>query len=280
LHEGKNCWRGRAREPRHQASEEEPIVGVHAVSEALSGGEPITRILIGRGRQSDRSLAELRQFAERRRIPVVYKPESEFERFGHARHQHVAAFAPAFQYAPFVRVLEAARAAADSLIVALDHIEDPYNLGAILRNAEAAGAAAVILPERRSAGVTPAARRTAAGAASHVNVSRVPNLVRALEQLKAAGHWIVGATAAAGGTPYTEIDFSGKCTIVIGSEGKGLSQLTEERCDFIARIPLRGRVAALNAASAAAVLLFEALRQKAQPALVPSKNKPAERVNP
>jgi 23S rRNA (guanosine2251-2'-O)-methyltransferase len=168
-----------------------------------------------------------------------------------------------FAYTAWPAVRKAVAADRDALVVALDHVEDPQNLGAVLRNAEGAGATAVVIPDRRSAMVTPAARRAAAGAASHVRVATVPNLVRALGDLKADGCWVYGLTIATGAVGYTELDLQGRCALVIGAEGKGLSRLVSERCDRLATIPLHGKVSSLNAASAAAIVLFEALRQRA-----------------
>jgi 23S rRNA (guanosine2251-2'-O)-methyltransferase len=264
-----------ARPDRPNATE--LICGVHAVEEALAGGERVRRIVTTRSRLSDRRVRALVERA--RAMGVVADVESDgwFARLGAARHQHVAAIVDGFSYAPWPVVRALARSSADAMLVALDHIEDPQNVGAILRNAEGAGVSAAILPDRRSAGISAAARRASAGAASHVRIACVPNLVRALDDLKADGCWITGLAAAPQARPYASADLTGKRVFVVGSEGKGLQRLVAEHCDELVRIPLLGSIASLNAASAAAVVLFEAVRQRqnAHPAL-----RPDERKNP
>lgn len=260
--------------------DDEAIVGVHAVEEALKAGESLRRIVIGRDRQKDRRLKAIAELAKSRDVPVSYEADAAFGIVGAARHQHVAAFAPPFRYAEWSTVRALIRSARDAIVVVVDHIEDPQNLGAVLRNAEAVGAVAVVIPDRRNAAVTPAARRAAAGAASHVRVSRVPNLDRALADLKAEGCWVYGLDVSAAATPYTGVDFSGKCAIVVGAEGRGLSRLISERCDLVIRIPMLGKVASLNAACASAIVLYEIVRQRNAGELVPRRNKAKKPVNP
>lgn len=246
--------------------DDEFIVGVHAVAEALAAGERVRRIIIASHRQHDKVLAEIIAAAKRSKIEIAIEGERWFARFQNARHQHVAALLPAFRYADWRATRDALRKNESALVLALDHIEDPHNLGALVRNAECAGAQAVVIPERRGAGVTAAARRAAAGATSHLPIARVPNLVRALEDLKEDGHWVVGLAPLPTAVPYTSADYLGKCTLVVGSEGKGLSRLVAERCDRLVRIPVLGRVASLNAASAGAVVLYEVVRQRSKTA--------------
>ncbi|MBC5825357.1 MAG: 23S rRNA (guanosine(2251)-2'-O)-methyltransferase RlmB [Candidatus Eremiobacteraeota bacterium] len=255
-------------------TDDEIIVGLHAVAEALAAGERLRRIIIGQQRRNDPALKDIVRAAADSQITIEYRSDAQLRSLGADRYQHVAAVAPPFGYVAWPDMLRSIQRDGESLVVAIDHVEDPHNLGAILRNAEAAGAAAAIIPERRSAMVTPAARRSAAGAASHLAVSRVTNLTQALKALKGAGHWIIGASLAGEARPYTEVDLTGSCTIVIGSEGRGLSRLVAESCDLLARIPLHGRVASLNASAAAAVLLFEAVRQRAQRSSGAAQNKP------
>lgn len=265
---------------RSMESDSEVILGVHAVEEALASDETLRRVLIGTHRRNDPAVAAIIGAASRRGIPISFEPQDRFRALGRDRHQHVAAFGRGFGYASWPELLDSIERDEEALIVAIDHIEDPHNLGAILRNAEAAGCRAVVMPQRRNAAVTPAVRRAAAGAASHLPVSRVPNMSRALGQLKKAGQWIIGAAANAGARPYTAIDLTGRCTIVIGSEGGGLSRLVAENCDLLACIPMRGRVSSLNAAAAAAVLLFEAVRQRAQRRIVLHQKEPQVPANP
>jgi 23S rRNA (guanosine2251-2'-O)-methyltransferase len=244
------------------AADDETIVGIHPVSEALTAGEPVRSVVIAKHRESDPAIKAITEAARRGGVTVRFEPESWFHKFGSARHQHVAAVLPEFSYADWAETRRRLAEHSDALIVAADHIEDPQNLGAIMRSAEAAGASALIIPERRNAGVTAATRRAAAGAASHLAVVRVPNLVRVLEDLKEAGYWVTGLATEAGAVPYTSIDYLGKCALVVGSEGKGLSRLASERCDHLVKIPMRGKVASLNVAAACAVVLYEVVRQR------------------
>jgi 23S rRNA (guanosine2251-2'-O)-methyltransferase len=271
--------RGR-RTARSPEEEREYIFGVHAVSEALAAGEPLVRITVGRRRAAEKDLATLLQTAATRGIRVDVEDEEAFRRFGDAHHQHIVALAPPFRYADWPSVRAAVRANANALVVVLDHIEDPQNVGAILRNAECAGASAAVLPERRSAAVTGAVRRAAAGAASHLPIARVPNIVRAFVDLKEDGCWVVGTAAVPQATPYTEVDFTGRCVLVVGAEAKGMSHLALERCDILAKIPMYGKIASLNASSAAAIVLFEAVRQRAAKQLVTTSTSGQTPVNP
>jgi 23S rRNA (guanosine2251-2'-O)-methyltransferase len=145
-------------------------------------------------------------------------------------------------------------------VVVVDHLEDPQNLGAVLRNAEGAGADAVVMPDRRNAGITGVTRKAAAGAISHLKIARVPNIVAAIKALKDDGCWVTGLSLAPGALDYHEADYTAKSALVVGAEGKGLSRLVSERCDALVHIPLHGQIASLNAASAAAVVLFEAVK--------------------
>ena len=250
--------------PPKRIRDDESIAGVHAVAEALAAGERIEKIIIGKNRTADSAVQAIVRSAKMASVPVQIAGEDAFRRFGSERHQHVASVVKRYAYAKWEAVRAAVRDAADALVVVLDHIEDPQNLGAVMRNAEGAGATAVVIPDRRAAGVTPATRRAAAGAASHLRVASVPNLVRSIEDLKADGCWVYGLSTGAGAATYTEIDMRGRTVIVVGAEGKGLSRVVAEKCDRLAQIPLRGKVKSLNASSAAAIALFEAMRQRAQ----------------
>ena len=272
---------GSPRRPaRRPDDEREFIFGVHAVTEAVVAGEPLLRLHVGRRRASDKDIASLMQKAASQGVRVDVDDDAAFRRYGDAHHQHVVALAPPYHYADWSGVRAAVRADENALVVVLDHIEDPHNVGAILRNAEGAGATAAVLPERRSAAVTAAVRRAAAGAASHLPVARVPNIVRSFEDLKADGCWIVGTAAVPQATPYTELDLTGRCVLVVGSEGKGMSHLALQRCDVVAIIPMNGKIASLNASSAAAVVLFEAVRQRAGKRLVTGSTSGQSPVNP
>ena len=177
-------------------------------------------------------------------------------------HQGVIALAAVREYASVDDILAAAQAKNEPpLIVVCDELSDPHNLGAVIRTADAAGAHGVIIPKRRSAGLTAVVGKTSAGAVAHVPVARVPNLPALLKELKEAGVWVFG-TAAEGTSTLYQADLKGPAAIVIGSEGDGMGRLVRENCDFIVSIPMRGKINSLNASAAAAVLLYEAVRQR------------------
>ncbi|MBV8204132.1 MAG: 23S rRNA (guanosine(2251)-2'-O)-methyltransferase RlmB [Candidatus Eremiobacteraeota bacterium] len=243
-------------------ADDEEIVGVHAVWEAVRAGEVLHRIVIGKHRERDPKLAGLIDAARLRDIPVIFEQIRDPRLRSGDHHQHVRGLVRPFRYTPWEEVRRGVRGVASTLVVVIDHIEDPQNLGAVLRNAEGAGAGAIVMPERRNAGVTPVTRRTAAGAASHLKIARVPNIVAAIKALKDDGCWVTGLSPSQAAVPYDQADYTAKCALVVGAEGKGLSRLVMERCDALVRIPLRGQVASLNAASAAAVVLFEVARRR------------------
>ena len=198
----------------------------------------------------------------RRRVRRVWTSAeidpSELTRLaGSPNHQGVVAEVDPYPYAEAAALLEPPEA----LVVALDQVQDPHNLGAVCRSAEAAGATGVVIPARRSASITPAACKASAGAVEHLPVARVQNLADWLARAKDAGAWNYGAEAGAE-APYTQTDLTGKVVLVLGSEGKGLRRLVAERCDALVSIPVRGRVASLNVSAAAAAVLFEAVRQR------------------
>jgi 23S rRNA (guanosine2251-2'-O)-methyltransferase len=176
---------------------------------------------------------------------------------GSPDHQGFVAEVDPYPYADAEALLEAP----DALLVALDQVQDPHNLGAVCRSAEAAGASGLVIPERRAAAITPAACKASAGAVEHLPVARVTNLAEWLRRAKGAGAWSYGAEAGAE-APYTQTDLTGKVVLVLGSEGRGLRRRVAETCDLLVSIPVRGRVASLNVAAAAAVFLFEAVRQR------------------
>jgi 23S rRNA (guanosine2251-2'-O)-methyltransferase len=199
----------------------------------------------------------------RRRVHRVWTSDdlaaSELTRLaGSPDHQGVVAEVAPYPYADSREVLERP----DALVVALDQVQDPRNLGAVCRSAEAAGAAGVVVPSRRSAAVTAVASKASAGAVEHLRVARVPNLADWLVTAKNAGAWVYGAESGAP-APYASADLTGKVVLVLGSEGGGLRRRVAQSCDLLVSIPLRGRVESLNVSAAAAVLLFEAARQRA-----------------
>ena len=241
------------------------IVGIHAVREALRAGRPLERVHVEEQHNPSARLREILDLCRRAGVPVRRETRMQLDRLAPgAVHQGVLAVAAARPYAELEAVLERlehAGAGCHGLLVALDGIEDPHNLGAIIRSAHAAGADAVVIPERRAAGLTPAAAKAAAGAIEYLPVARVTNLGRALEDLKRRGFWIVGLDERAQKKLY-EVDLTGPTVLVLGAEGHGLHQQTRQKCDFLGSIPVAGRLATLNVSVAAGIALFEALRQR------------------
>jgi len=239
------------------------LTGVHAVREALEAGRALERIVIARGRHGER-IEELVQFARARGVPVRFEDRDQVDRLAGTReHQGVVALAAAKPPVGLEDLLRktARQGPPKGLLVLLDGVEDPQNLGAVVRTALAAGADGVVIPERRAAGLTESVARASAGALAHLPVARVTNLARAMEELKGAGYWLVGLEERAEKS-YTEADFTGAVAIVLGGEGKGLHELVRKRCDFLVSIPTTGPVRSLNVSVAAGVVLFEAVRQR------------------
>ena len=204
------------------------------------------------------------QLARKQGIPVRFEERSQLDRLANSKdHQGVVALAAARAAATLADILASANSGRGQigLIVLLDGVEDPHNLGAIVRTALAAGARGVVIPERRAAGLTDTVARSSAGALAHLPVAKVTNLARAMEELKEAGYWLVGLDERADKV-YTEVDYTSPVGIVLGSEGQGLHELTLKRCDFVVSLPTSGPVKSLNVSVAAGVVLFEALRQR------------------
>ena len=238
------------------------IEGRNAVIEALRAGTPVDKIFLARG-ETDAALAHIAAAARDRGVVVVEcdRRKLDFMSRTHA-HQGAIAQAAVREYASVDDILNAAREKGEPpLVVVCDELSDPHNLGAVIRTAECAGAHGVIIPKRRSAGLTAVVAKTSAGAVSHVPVARVPNLTACLKELKDEGLWVFGADAAGDRTLY-EADLKGPAAIVIGSEGDGMSRLVAQTCDVLVRIPMKGKLNSLNASAAAAILLYEAVRQR------------------
>lgn len=239
------------------------LTGIHAVREALEAGRPLDRIVIAKGRQDTR-VEEIAQLARRSGVSLRFEDRNQLDRLASAKdHQGVVAITASRPAATLEDILtEANRAPGQKgLVVLLDGVEDPHNLGAIIRTALAAGAHGVVIPERRAAGLTDTVARSSAGALAHLPVAKVTNLPRAMEELKEAGYWLVGLDERAEKN-YTEVDYTSPTGIVMGSEGQGLHDLTRKRCDFLVSLPTTGPVKSLNVSVAAGVVLFEALRQR------------------
>jgi len=237
------------------------IEGRNAVAEALRAGKAIDRLFVLENAPQLAGLAAkaaaagaVVTCASRQRLDVMSQSGGT--------HQGIIAVAAACEYVSVDEILEAAAQRGEKPFVVLcDHVEDPQNLGAIIRSAEVAGAHGVLIPKRRGAGITAAVVKSSSGAVLHMKIARVPNLAFAVEDLKKAGLWVYGADAD-GETPFYKADFTGATALVIGAEGAGLSRLIKEKCDVLVSIPVRGQTASLNASAAAAVLLFEAVRQR------------------
>lgn len=236
------------------------IYGVLPVLEALrAGARRIDRIVIAEGVRDTR-LREVLDAARSARVPVRREPRVALDRVTHnANHQGVLAITSAANYSDADDLLS--RVCPDTVFILLDGVEDPHNLGAIIRTAECGGANAVIVPERRSAHLTDVVSKTSAGAVEHLPVARVTNLASFIEELKKHNVWVVGVENS-GQMAYTEFNYSGATALVFGGEAGGLHRLVRERCDAVVSIPMRGKVTSLNVSVAVGVVLFEALRQR------------------
>jgi 23S rRNA (guanosine2251-2'-O)-methyltransferase len=236
------------------------LYGRNPVLEALRAGRPARKLVLASGVGSEDRLEEILALAHERGIPVEESSRRRLDDVAHTEHhQGIAGYFHGRAPMALEDLLAGARP--PQLFVVLDGIQDPQNLGAITRTADAVGADAVVLPKHRAAGVTAAAAKASAGATEHVPVATVTNLVHALERMQAAGLWVVGL-AADGGTRYDSFDFTVPVAVVIGAEGEGMRSLTRRHCDAVVALPLAGRVSSLNAAAAAAVLLYEVARQR------------------
>ncbi|MBJ7593657.1 MAG: 23S rRNA (guanosine(2251)-2'-O)-methyltransferase RlmB [Candidatus Dormibacteraeota bacterium] len=236
------------------------LYGRNPVLEALRAGRPARKLVIAAGVGAEGRLDEIVRLAAERGIAVEESSRKRLDDIAHTEHhQGIAGY---FHGRLPLRLDELiGQSRAPQLVVVLDGIQDPQNLGAITRTADAVGADGVVLPRHRASGVTAAAAKASAGATEHVPVAVVTNLVQALEQLKAAGLWVVGL-AADGDTRYDGFDFTAPVAVVIGAEGEGMRALTRRHCDVVVSLPLAGRVSSLNAGAAAAVLLYEVARQR------------------
>ena len=238
------------------------IEGRNAVIEALRAGTAIDKIYLQKG-ETDKTLGHIASRARAAGTVVVEADRRKLDAMSRTHaHQGVIALASVREYVSVESILNAAREKGEApLLVVCDEISDPHNLGAIIRTAYCAGAHGVIIPKRRSAGLTSVVAKTSAGAVSYLPVARVPNLPALLKDLKDQGVWVFG-TAAGGNTDLYHADLKGPAAIVIGSEGDGMGRLVTETCDFTVSIPMFGKINSLNASAAAAVLLYEAVRQR------------------
>ena len=232
-------------------------LGVHPVREALRAGRPLDKVLIAKGASSPR-LQEIVDLCRAQSIPVRFETRETLDRASNqAAHQGVVAFGAVQDYVELDAAIQNAK-----LVVVLDGIEDPHNLGAIIRTAHAAGANSVVVPERRAAPLTDTVARAAAGALEHIPIARVTNITRSLEQLKQSRFWIYGLDER-GPELYDRVEFATPTAIVLGTEGKGLHHLVKKHCDVLVRIPMAGHVSSLNVSVAAGIVLFEWRRKLA-----------------
>lgn len=243
-------------------SSEDMIEGRNAVSEAIRSGRTINKVFLADG-DTDRALGRLAAMAKDAGAVVVRIDRRRLNEMSlTGAHQGIIASVAVHGYATIDEILAAAEAKGETpLIVLCDELSDPHNLGAILRTAECAGAHGVIIPKRRSVGLTAVVGKASAGAVEYMPVARVSNIAAAIRELKERGVWVFG-TAADGALPLYSADLKGPAAIVIGNEGEGMSRVVAESCDFKVSIPMKGHISSLNASAAAAILLYEAVRQR------------------
>lgn len=237
------------------------IFGRNPVMEALNAGATINKLWVGKGEQKG-SIQEILHLAKEQRIQVQMVDRIKLDKmFPGENHQGVAASIATADYVDWQDILAQAEAKGeDPLLVILDELEDPHNLGAILRSVDAVGAHGVIIPKRRAVPLTDGVAKASAGAIEHVPVARVSNIAQTIEELKKRGVWVAGASME--GRSMYQQDLKGPLAIVIGSEGKGIGRLVGEKCDFMVSIPMRGKINSLNASVAAGLLLYEVYRQR------------------
>jgi 23S rRNA (guanosine2251-2'-O)-methyltransferase len=239
----------------------ELIYGRNAVLEALRGGRQVEKILLAAGAHG--AATHVERLAKEHAVPLETVERRELDRLAAgANHQGVVALVAAFAYVALDDLLAQARQRGEPLLLLLDSVQDPQNLGTLLRTAEAVGAHGVVIPQHRAVGVTAAVVKASAGAIEHLPVAQVTNLTQTIEQLKAAGVWVVGVENTPQAQPYDQADLNRPLALVVGSEGRGLSRLVRQHCDFLVRLPMRGHVGSLNVAVAGSIVLYEAWRQQ------------------
>lgn len=228
------------------------IYGKNVAIETLRNRQPIKKAYIYRNFQDKNIISEL----QKRNIPIKFVDKFELDKLAKGNHQGIMLSIPDYEYTPLDELLKKENA----LLVILDHLEDPHNLGAIVRTCEAAGVDGIIIPKNRCVDVNSTVMRTSVGALDYVKIAQVTNLVGTMKDLKEKGFWIVGTDM--DGTDYQEIDYRGNTAIVIGNEGNGMARLVKENCDFIASIPMNGKVNSLNASVAAGIIIYEAIAKR------------------
>lgn len=236
------------------------IIGRHAVLEAVKSGRDVEKVLVAEGVQK-KSISDILETLENNRIHYQWVPRTKLDQLADGgNHQGIVAQVAAYQYSTMEDVLQRANTKGEApFLLLLDGIEDPHNLGSILRTADAAGVHGVIIPKRRAVGLTSVVAKTSAGAIEYVPVVRVTNLNRAADELKDLGIWLVGTDGNAKQS-YDQVDYKMPIALVIGNEGQGLSQLMKKKCDFLVRLPMRGKVSSLNASVAAGICMYQVVR--------------------
>lgn len=236
------------------------IIGRNAVMEALRSDREIEKLIVGKGAEG--SIKKIIGMAKDKKIPIHYSEKSALDRIADGKaHQGVAAPVSSYSYCEVEDILaRAEERGEDPFIIILDGLEDPHNLGAIMRTAECCGAHGIVVPKRRSVGLTETVAKASAGAIEYMLCAKVSNIGQTIDKLKERGVWI--AACDMDGQMFTKQDLTGGLGIVIGSEGFGISRLVREKCDFIVSIPMRGKITSLNASNAAAILMYEVLRQR------------------
>ena len=242
---------------------EDVLIGRNAVTEALRAGRGINTILLADG-DREGQVSEITALAKERGIILQFVERSKIESIaGGLRHQGVLAYVAPVAYAELEDILAKAEAAGEPpFLLLLDELEDPHNLGALLRTADATGVHGVLIPKRRSVPLTATVAKTSAGAVEYVPVARIGNISQTLKALKEKGFWVAGADMD-GSQNYYEADLTGPLVLVVGSEGKGMGRLTKEQCDFIVKMPMVGKINSLTASVAGSILMYESMRQKA-----------------
>lgn len=249
----------------NQENNEQYIIGMNAVVEAIQSGREINKVFIAEGMQHNK-IQKLLSLLKERKIITKFVPRKKIDsmllsRDSQGVNQGVIAEIAAYDYTDFQELLkQVSKKNNNPLIILLDKIEDPHNLGSILRTADVVGADGVIIPERRSVSLTATVAKTSSGAIEYVPVTRVTNLGQTIEKLKKAGFWIIG-TDASGEKLFNEVDYRMPTCLIVGSEGKGMSRLIKEKCDMIVRLPMKGHINSLNASVATSIILYEIFRQ-------------------
>ena len=240
----------------------EAIAGKNPVLEALRAGREINKIFLGENLTRDRAFKEIIDIAKVNKIPVQNVTKTKLDDLSETnKHQGIVAMVAIKEYVSLEEVAQRKPLSELPIILMVDGIEDPHNLGAIIRTCDAVGAAGVVIPNRRNVGLTGIVSKASAGAIEYVPVARVGNLVQTIDALKEMGFWVVGCEAAGQKTIY-EIDLKMPLVLVVGGEGKGISRLVQEKCDFLVNLPMVGNISSLNASVAASICLYEALKQR------------------